>query len=553
MRRFDIITNFSQLASRYIPVLIFLFAIFTRFIPGLRTIDDSYITYRYARNILAGNGFVFNPGEHVLGTTTPLYTILLAGLGLLSGGTEAPFPQIAIIINAIADGITCLLLLGLGKKLGSHLAGLGAAILWAIHPFSVTYAIGGMETSVYVLFLTATMSTYISKRYTLAAFWGALAFLTRPDAIILLGPLVLARIWHYFNMRSKQSIINILLLAKGEILTLILPITIWLLFATIYFGSPIPNSIAAKSIAYRLPPFDTVIRLLRPYVTPFFGHMTFGIYWVGIGMILFPSLSLIGARRAILVKPNAWPLLAYPLLYFITFVTADPTMFGWYLVPPLPIYILTILIGVESLLYKILLQKSQSKNKNVRTQDFSIKFNFILVIVMIFVPSLLTVRGWTFKPDHGYSRPAPEMAWYELELLYRQAAKILAPEIARMTSTAGSATSLQSPLLAAGDVGVIGYFTKARILDTIGLNSPQSLHYYPLAPELYAINVAISPDLIIDQQPSYVVLLEIYGRNGLLKDTRFLQQYQLRQKIPTDIYGSKGMLIFQRAETKIDK
>ena len=33
--------------------------------------DDAYITYRYARNLADGAGFVYNPGERVLGTTPP--------------------------------------------------------------------------------------------------------------------------------------------------------------------------------------------------------------------------------------------------------------------------------------------------------------------------------------------------------------------------------------------------------------------------------------------------------------------------------------------------
>jgi hypothetical protein len=129
------------------------------------------------------------------------------------------------------------------------------------------------------------------------------------------------------------------------------------------------------------------------------------------------------------------------------------------------------------------------------------------------------------------------MAYYQLELLYRQAADILAPEIAARP---------QPPLLAAGDVGVLGYFTQARILDTVGLNSPISTRYYPLDSSFYAINYAIPPDLILDTRPDYLVILEVYGRDGLLKDDQFLQAYQLKAKIPTDMYGSDGLLIFAR-------
>jgi len=47
--------------------------------------DDPYITYRYAYNLVAGNGFVFNAGERVQSTTAPLFTILLA-LGMRPSG-----------------------------------------------------------------------------------------------------------------------------------------------------------------------------------------------------------------------------------------------------------------------------------------------------------------------------------------------------------------------------------------------------------------------------------------------------------------------------------
>ena len=80
----------------------------------------------------------------------------------------------------------------------------------------------------------------------------------------------------------------------------------------------------------------------------------------------------------------------------------------------------------------------------------------------------------------------------------------------------------------------------------MGLNSPQSTKYYPLDESFYAINYAIPPDLIFDQQPDYIIILEVYGREGLLKDPRFESSYSLNEKIPTDIYGSDGMLIFER-------
>ena len=50
-------------------------------------LDDAYISYRYALNLVEGRGLVFNPGEYVEGYTNLLWTLLVAGglaLGLIA-------------------------------------------------------------------------------------------------------------------------------------------------------------------------------------------------------------------------------------------------------------------------------------------------------------------------------------------------------------------------------------------------------------------------------------------------------------------------------------
>jgi hypothetical protein len=530
----------SRSITRWLPIAIFLLALGARLLPGGRTIDDSYITYRYVRNILAGNGFVYNPGERVLGTTTPLYTFLLSGIGLLGGGEQAPLPQISLMVNAIADGITCLLLLRLGRRLGSPLAGIGTALVWAIAPFSVTFAIGGLETSLYVLLLTATVLTNLERRFVLSAFLAALALLTRPDALILLGPLALDRFLEISGISARLGFESRQSHSTGwkELAAFAVPVTLWLIFAGLYFGSPLPHSIAAKSIAYRLPPEAAFTRLLQHYAVPFMGNQTFGTWWIGVGLILGPFLYLVGARHALKYQPHAWPYVAYPWLYFAAFALANPLIFRWYLTPPLPAYIPLILAGGERLVIELLKPRRMIDNQAYQQKRARLS-SIIAAILVVGVPMVLISQDWVLRPDHGLQRPTPGMAWYQLELLYKQAADSLADEMSQSPSP---------PVLAAGDVGVLGYYTPARILDTVGLNSPISTQYYPLDAENYVISYAVPPDLIIDQQPDYVVILEVYGRQGLLKDPRFQQAYRLRQVIPTDIYGSDGMLIFERID-----
>jgi hypothetical protein len=541
----------------YWPFLIALLALAARLIPTPRTIDDAFITFRYARNLIAGLGFVFNPGEHVLGTTTPLYTLLLAALSGMTGSSN--YPWLALSINALADALTCLVLIRLGKKLsGRWEVGLAAGGLWAIAPMSVTFAIGGMETSVFILLLTLTADRYLEGHTRTAALTSALLLLTRPDGVLLVGPLILALLgkrWREKKFPWAEA---------GIFLSVLAP---WGLFATLYFGSPIPHSIAAKSLAYRLDPAAALIRLLQHFSTPFFEQLVFPTTWMLIAfLILYLFLSLIGGLSLMRRNGQSWPIVAYPGLYFAAFALANPLIFRWYLAPPLPFYFLLILSGIAKIVGeggrwtedgRTTEDEGRTTNDGGRTMEderrttnnerplgpssFVLRpssfiphpSSFILGPSSFFL--LLSLHAWTLHPDHGPISPAPEMAWHKLELLYQQVAEKELP-----------LTLTPQTVIAAGDVGTLGYYSNARILDTVGLISPEASTYYPLDPNFYVINYAIAPQLILDSQPDYVVILEVYGRNGLLIDPRFQAKYRLCQKIPTDIYGSDGLLIFSK-------
>jgi hypothetical protein len=280
--------------------------------------------------------------------------------------------------------------------------------------------------------------------------------------------------------------------------------------------------------AYRLEPYSALIRLLQHYATPFMEEDWLNTaVAIGIGLLLYPFLYLVGARRAWRTEKRSLAYLLYPWLYLLAFSIPNPLIFRWYLTPPLPPYFLIILLGADKLLGDLFKLKVKAPLAAWRT--------IVPALLVFCLPLASTMTGWDVHPDHGPDRPAPDMAWIKLELLYQQAAGILAPQL-----TPGQT-------LAAGDVGTLGYFTSARILDTVGLNSAQSLRYYPLDASYYVINYAIPSQLILDQKPEYVVVLEVYVRKTLLEDAQFKQDYRLIQTLPTDIYGSNGLLIFKRA------
>ncbi|HLF02577.1 MAG TPA: hypothetical protein VI547_11415, partial [Anaerolineales bacterium] len=338
----------------FVPGCLFVFAVVVRLLPGERIVDDAYITFRYARNIVNGIGFVYNPGERVMGTTTPLYTLLMAGLSFLL--RTDTYPSIAIWVNALADGATCALLVPLGQAIsGRRRVGVAAGLLYAITPFSVTFAIGGMETSVFVLLLCLTALLYLRD----SIYWSltaALALLTRPDALIFIGPIGLHYLIRYFRSFSNRHYalpVTHFDLLKSSALSLT-PLLPWAFFAALYFGSPIPHSIAAKTAAYHLMPQEGFVRLLQHYSTPFLEHLTFASTPTLITfLVVYFTLSIIGTLAGRRHNPCTLPITFYPFLYFLTFAIANPLIFRWYLTPPLPFYFILILTGISHIIENI--------------------------------------------------------------------------------------------------------------------------------------------------------------------------------------------------------
>jgi len=197
-------------------------------------LEDAWITYRYAENLASGAGFVFNPGERVLGTTTPLLALLLGASGALFGVSRIPLASNVLMFAAALATLGCLFDV-VRRSTGSRATALAVAALWAVHPDTLWTTAGGMETPLVVFWMVAGLALVLRERWKLAAATAAALCLTRPDgalwASVLLGLAVL-------RLRRR---------ALGPILVGIGVLAPWLVFAWLYFGSPMPHSVAAKS------------------------------------------------------------------------------------------------------------------------------------------------------------------------------------------------------------------------------------------------------------------------------------------------------------------
>jgi len=211
------------------------------------TFDDAFISFRYARNLVEGNGLVFNPGEHVEGYTNFLWTLLAAlGIGL---GWD-PLATTRTVGVAAYLAVILLGVMAVGSKLqrGRELGVLALLAMLVLPPSYASFAGTGLETSFVGLMMVLTgMAQLLWDRgpgwgRTLAGVPPLLAVLTRLDAgiAVLASALVIAMAERdsWKTMRAR------LLPALGPTFVGLGVQVAWRLH---YYGDLLPNTYYAKA------------------------------------------------------------------------------------------------------------------------------------------------------------------------------------------------------------------------------------------------------------------------------------------------------------------
>ena len=192
--------------------------------------DDAWITYRYAENLAKGLGFVFNPGERVLGTSTPLYTCILALVH--AAGLPVPITSQALgYLSMLGILVGTYLLM---SRIHSELAGLLAIAL--LVPIQVFHRIAtyGMETPLYTLCIVFAFYAYSIDRLRLTTVLAACALLFRLDGAAVGAALILAYGLNRRELPWKHMLLFVALTAP------------WFIFSYLYFGTFFPSSFWAK-------------------------------------------------------------------------------------------------------------------------------------------------------------------------------------------------------------------------------------------------------------------------------------------------------------------
>ena len=232
--------------------------------------DDAYITFRYARNIVSGLGFVYNTGQPVYGASSPLYTFVSAGIAAVVGENLLP---------SVARWIGCLALFGF------------VVVVWKVLPVDAIFrtftvmallsyprvfysSLGGMEECAILLLMGLSfLATCRRSEVWCGVACGAL-LVAKIDSAPWIGCLMLVT-----ALRDRR-------IPWRALLWTLLTALPWIIFSTVYFGSPIPHTIEAKRIAYaataRFDILDAITLTVpdayksNPWIVACFGIFTYG-------------------------------------------------------------------------------------------------------------------------------------------------------------------------------------------------------------------------------------------------------------------------------------
>lgn len=141
-------------------------------------LDDAYISYRYALNLVEGQGLVFNPGEKIEGFSNLLWVLLTA---LLLGICPPSLIHYAVCgVSALLAVASMLVLENEMRRRHGEGRALAAAALWAAYPYLWQWVSTGLE-SVAMVFLQLMIWRTLSR----VGGEGPGAFPWRPLAVLL--------------------------------------------------------------------------------------------------------------------------------------------------------------------------------------------------------------------------------------------------------------------------------------------------------------------------------------------------------------------------------
>jgi hypothetical protein len=393
-------------------------------------LDDAWIHQAYARNLGQRGEFAFLPGRPSAGSTSPLWAVLIA-IGYAAGVEPLLWTYFLgwLVLSGMAYiGYWGVRILAPSRAAwapwGAVLLGLEWHLVWA--------AGSGMETLLAALLVTGILLLQAKPNlngWIIGILIGVGAWV-RPDLITLLGPVGLTIFLNgpTWLVRVRDGLKT--LLGFGA---LFVP---YLVFNRILAGTLWPNTFYAKQAEYAvLQQVPLLSRYLAQLQLPL----------VGVGIALLPGLTYF------LVKAwqgrwwGALSAVVWGLLYLAVFALRLPVTYqhGRYVMPAMPVFFLW---GGAGLFLWM-------------RQGEPVAWRRVVGRTWLAVTGIILVSFWGLG-GRGY---ANDVGFIETEMV--------------ATAHWVAIDTPQDALLAAHDIGALGYFGGRDLLDMAGLVSPEVIGF----------------------------------------------------------------------------
>lgn len=408
--------------ARYLPDRTFWFvfaaAIVPRFLFLFFTADDAYITFRHVANMLDGQGLVYNPGERVLGVSSPLYALVLCALGMVG----LDFVFWGKILGIVAGSFACGLLYRILRSEEGEGAALIAGLLAASFSYLVVWSASGMETGVALALSLLSVWLYCRGNLTCSGIALGLSVLTRFDAL-LLGMALLSQ-----HMVKQRRVPRRLIVWSAIV------VTPWLLFSIAYYGTMLPSSVIAKALVYRG----------TPEATEFLDKMK--VLFGKPDKLAFSMLVAWGFIRAVRSMKTLMVLCLWSVLHFVSLLVSEGCIFPWYYCPIFPGYLALGAVGIVQLC-RWLSRRMPRHGRQVYVGA---------ALCLLAISTVRLAHSWNVH--------------YPIQREMTNVHKAIGCWLKRETP--------QNTTVLVGDIGYIGYYSERHILDWMGLVSPELLPYH---------------------------------------------------------------------------
>lgn len=404
-------------------------------------LDDAWIHQTYARNLGANGVWAFLPGQPSAGSTAPAWTILLSiGYWLKLDFFVWTFFLGWILLWALS--VTAAF--GFMRLEPKHaLYGFFAGLV-IIFEWHLTWAAGsGMETLLAALLALIILLWIIGlskegKEIRVSQGWhwfgvGSLIGLcvwVRPDGITLLA---VAGLVLLVGRPKISTLLKNGLALGGGVLLLIGP---YLLFNLYLAGEFWPNTFYAKQAEYAIlraaPLWQRYLNIVRQPLT-------------GVGIILLPGFLWFGYRKVVERSWAEFISFVWILGYLLVYALRLPVTYqhGRYIMPVIPAFCLLGLAGMFELI------------------DILYRYSWVRIIrTAWFISAGIILAAFWFLGLQAYAKDVA----------------VIESEMVRTAHWVAENTE-QDALVAAHDIGALGYYGDRQLIDLAGLVSPEVIPF----------------------------------------------------------------------------